>query len=1381
MMYRNTPFVTRIRAILIVAILGVSLLSGYAVTRATTSTPPILLIVNSAAANPFGNYLAEILRAEGLNSFETVQLNSITATILADHKLAVLAETSLSASQATLLRTYVSGGGRLLAMRPDPQIASVLGITPVGSNISDGYLAIDTATTSGAGFTGTTLPFHGTANNYTLTSGATSVAQIYSSRTTATTYPAVVRYQTTATWAYDLARSVAYSRQGDPANAGVDRDGQPPIRTTDIFYNAIDLERVNLPHADIQMRLFSRLITDMLSDSVPLPQLWYFPQAKRTLLVLTSDDHGQPMSTFTTLLNNVVSRGGHISIYAPRWASNPTASVATTWRAAGHEIGLHPYAYSDGVTINQGFITNENWFAQLNRGTPSRTTRIHQIEWQGWTDAAVVEASHNIGMDTSFYTWGSAVKRADGTHAQGYITGSSLPLRFIDQSGTLLPIYQQATTLIDESMIGFLGPDASNYTAAQALAVTQQMIDASQAGNYAAMVTQFHTDYYTYGEVQPWDNGTMDYAVSLGIPMWTAERWLSYVEARAATTLSNLTWTPANNNLSLTVIVPSSVDAQSLMLPSSYGGQLMSAVTINSTPASVTTQTINGRAMSFISLGAGTYNVSATYGQSGSAPTSTLGTPTVTNTSTPTNIPGTPSVTNTTTSTPAPSTATNTSTPAPSTATNTSTPAPSTATNTSTPAPSGDLVHTTTSDFQAACVGTNGTLATLDGDGAVGLDGAFRDTFDGPSLDTTRWVAGTWNGGTYTPTFLNGAVQVIGSTGASLRSSSTFTTRTLEGVAEFGAGAWQHLGFGSLGFSGDQYLLFSTIGTSTTLFARSNSGGGEAQTNLGLIPVGRHTYRIEWTHLANGQDQIRYLIDGTLRATHTVNAAPALYAYASYNSGGNAPALQIDSLRVLPPYAASGTFTSCALDANLGNTWTTVSWIATTPVGTSLSVEVRTSADGLTWGNWTTTTAGTQIASPNRFVQYRLNLGTTDTSLTPLVTSLTLSRGQPASSTSTPISTSTLAPSTSTPISTSTLAPSTSTPISTSTLAPSTSTPISTSTSAPSTSTPTSSNTPVPATNTPVPPPSDVVHTTLADFQTACVGTNGTLATLDGDGAVGLDGAFRDTFDGPSLDTTRWVAGTWNGGTYTPTFLNGAVQVIGSTGASLRSSSTFTTRTLEGVAEFGAGAWQHLGFGSLGFSGDQYLLFSTIGTSTTLFARSNSGGGEVQTNLGAIPVGRHTYRIEWIRLASGQDQIRYLIDNTLRATHTVNAAPALYAYASYNSGGSAPALQIDSLRVLPPYAASGTFTSCALDANLGNTWTTASWIATTPVGSSLSVEVRTSADGLTWSTWATTTTGAQIASPQRFVQYRLNLGTTDTSLTPLVTSLTLSRVAATGQ
>ena len=46
-----------------------------------------------------------------------------------------------------------------------------------------------------------------------------------------------------------------------------------PICTNDIFYNWIDKDRVHIPHADIQMRLFARTITDLLADTLPLPRL----------------------------------------------------------------------------------------------------------------------------------------------------------------------------------------------------------------------------------------------------------------------------------------------------------------------------------------------------------------------------------------------------------------------------------------------------------------------------------------------------------------------------------------------------------------------------------------------------------------------------------------------------------------------------------------------------------------------------------------------------------------------------------------------------------------------------------------------------------------------------------------------------------------------------------------------------------------------------------------------------------------------------------------------------------------------------------------------------------------------------------------------------
>ncbi len=41
-----------------------------------------------------------------------------------------------------------------------------------------------------------------------------------------------------AAFTYDLARSVVYTRQGNPAWAAQERDGFAPIRSDDLFYGA---------------------------------------------------------------------------------------------------------------------------------------------------------------------------------------------------------------------------------------------------------------------------------------------------------------------------------------------------------------------------------------------------------------------------------------------------------------------------------------------------------------------------------------------------------------------------------------------------------------------------------------------------------------------------------------------------------------------------------------------------------------------------------------------------------------------------------------------------------------------------------------------------------------------------------------------------------------------------------------------------------------------------------------------------------------------------------------------------------------------------------------------------------------------------------------
>ncbi len=674
-----------------------------------TSSPFILLVLNRLASNPnrFGPYLAEILEAEGIKAVTTVDLANLDQPTLNAAHLTILAETPLTSAQAEMFGNYVAQGGRLLALRPDPQLAPVLGFTPLGTSMTGGYLAIDAAAPGGDGFPITTLPFYGTADELVLAPGASALATLYSNRNTPSAYPAVVRYGNTVTWAYDLAQSVAYARQGNPANAGVDRDGIPALRTFDIFYNAIDPARVDVPHADIQMRLFSRLISDLLSDALPLPRLWYFPGANRTLLVLTGDSHGNDSNHFRRMISTVERYGGQMTFYLTRYGCCPTAAEVANWRARGHEFGMHPYAYEDDRTLEQAFQASRSYFASQGYGSTGRTVRTHMVEWRGWVDAARIEAENGIALDANFYTWGPAVRDANGNH-YGYITGSGRPMHFVDEQGALLPVYQQTTSLLDTQLVVGDAPYNSGANLppqeaiSQGLAVSRQMIDNSQAGYYTAITTQFHVDFALWGEVHPWVEGTLAYAASLHIPLWTVEHWLNYVTARSAVQLRDLNWSAATRQLDFTVEVPSGgQEAQSLMLPASYAGQPLTALTLDGAVVAVTTQNITGRPTSFFAVGVGTHEVRASYGApptstATNSPTSTAThTPTATSTATSTAT-NTPTATSTATNTP---TSTATSTP---TATDTATSTPtstttSTATETLTSTPTSTATHMPTS------------------------------------------------------------------------------------------------------------------------------------------------------------------------------------------------------------------------------------------------------------------------------------------------------------------------------------------------------------------------------------------------------------------------------------------------------------------------------------------------------------------------------------------------------------------------------------------------------------------------------------------------------------------------------------------------------------
>ncbi len=199
-----------------------------------TAPPPPPIAVVSSSGNKFGSYAIEMLKAEGLNAVDGMDVSTLSAATLAGRDVVVLGETALTAAQVTTLTNWVNGGGNLVAFRPDKQLAGLLGLTDQAATRSEAYMRIDTTPGApGAGLTTVSMQYHGTADRYAL-NGATQVAALYSDASTATSNPAATLRSVgssggqAAAFTYDLARSIVYTRQGNPAWEG--QNSELPVK-----------------------------------------------------------------------------------------------------------------------------------------------------------------------------------------------------------------------------------------------------------------------------------------------------------------------------------------------------------------------------------------------------------------------------------------------------------------------------------------------------------------------------------------------------------------------------------------------------------------------------------------------------------------------------------------------------------------------------------------------------------------------------------------------------------------------------------------------------------------------------------------------------------------------------------------------------------------------------------------------------------------------------------------------------------------------------------------------------------------------------------------------------------------------------------------------
>jgi len=582
---------------------------------------PIALVTSSG--NPYSKFLAEILRTEGLNEFKTIDVGTVNATTLAGYDVVVLGNVGVSDAQAAALTTWVSGGGNLVAMKPGTNLSSLLGLTAASGTLSDGYLKVDPATAAGAGVVSSTIQFHGPADRYTL-NGAAAVASLYSNATTATTNPAVTLRDVggsggqAAAFTFDLPRSIALTRQGNPAWAGTERDGQDPIRSDDMFFggssaNWIDFAKVAIPQADEQQRLLSNLIQVMNRDKKPLPRFWYFPKQgnaasgapnlMKAVLVGTGDDHGNngTAGRFDQLVANSpagcsVADWTCLRYSSYLYPSTPLSNAAAkSYSDQGFEVGVHESTGCGNYTPASLANVYAGDIAGFKANFPSLpnavSTRMHCIAFSDWASQPKVEVGYGIRTDTNYYYWPDTFIQ----DRPGFMTGSGMPMRFTDTDGTMIDNYQAATQMTDES--GQTFPFNIDTLLNNAQGAT---------GYYGAFVANFHTDLST----EPQSDALIASAKSHNVPIISGKQLSSWLDGRNGSSYTNVSW--SGSTLSFGVSVGTNATGLTGMLPTAGPGGTLTGISKAGTAVPFTVNTIKGLDYATFNAGAGAYT--ATYG-----------------------------------------------------------------------------------------------------------------------------------------------------------------------------------------------------------------------------------------------------------------------------------------------------------------------------------------------------------------------------------------------------------------------------------------------------------------------------------------------------------------------------------------------------------------------------------------------------------------------------------------------------------------------------------------------------------------------------------------------------------------------------------------------
>jgi hypothetical protein len=324
--------------------------------------------------------------------------------------------------------------------------------------------------------------------------------------------------------------------------------------------------QLSVPAADLLVRaLLDRLQAWM---HVPLLRTELLPGDAPTVIVMTSDQDFVDEAAMDALAEQCAGWGAEVTFYLTAGTrqrpedppdagggGGPSPGWVKDAARRGAQFGVHPNAWGLPETVEAQALVLEGHLrrfrARYGRGVA--TMRFHRVGWPGYADTARLLERHGVAMDLDFLTLAIPQRPA-----LGFMSGSQLPARFVDERGGLVNVLQQPTHVDDHVRFW----ESGRYLKLDEDAFIRATLEilAKAAERRGGPVVMNHHPLW-FGRSPRWLRAVLGWAEERRVPVWSAERWLDYTLLRRAVRIwqEGREWAVQGAGRPIRVLVPRSV------------------------------------------------------------------------------------------------------------------------------------------------------------------------------------------------------------------------------------------------------------------------------------------------------------------------------------------------------------------------------------------------------------------------------------------------------------------------------------------------------------------------------------------------------------------------------------------------------------------------------------------------------------------------------------------------------------------------------------------------------------------------------------------------------------------------------------------------------